>query len=429
MKQRKAALSFILLTVMLDMLAIGLISPVLPKLILGFLNNDMTRASDWTGAFLTAFALMQFLFSPVLGVLSDRVGRRPVILLSNVGLGFDYFIMALAPTLSWLFVGRIISGFTASSIPTAMAYITDVTAKEKRAAAFGLISAAFGLGFILGPALGGMLGNADPRLPFWIAGGLSLINALYGFFVLPESLRREHRKPFAIRRANPLGSLVLLRSHPELSQLAIIQFIGYLAHQVFDIWVLYAIYRYAWDAGSIGVSLAVVGICTVAISGGLTGRMVAWLGERRTLYIGQFFGAVGMVFAGFARTGAVYVAAIPIISLWNISGPCAQGLMTRRVSEREQGELQGAISSIRSLSVLTGPGLFTLTFAFFINKQHGLDLPGAPYFIAAALLLSACLLATRIEKADAPKLPMSDAPVPDVITPDAVTAGMIAPDP
>src|SRR6185369_10432424 len=223
----------------------------------------MNSAANWNGIFGTVFALMQFFFSPVLGVLSDRFGRRPIILLSNVGLGLDYIVMALAPTIGWLFVGRVISGITAASITTGTAYVADVVPPEKRAGAFGMIGAAFGVGFVLGPALGGLLGNSDPRLPFWVAGGLSLANALYGYFVLPESLPPERRKKFTLRRANPVGSLVLLRSHPELFRLATIQFIGYIAHEVFNIWALYTIYRYGWREGTIGVSLALVGVCTV----------------------------------------------------------------------------------------------------------------------------------------------------------------------
>lgn len=426
MKPRKAAVAFVFVTVTLDMLALGLIAPVLPKLVLNFVGGDAHAAANWFGVFGTVFALMQFIFSPVLGVLSDRVGRRPVILTSNIGLGLDYFVMALAPTLGWLFAGRIVAGITAASITTALAYIADVTPREKRAGAFGLVGAAFGLGFILGPALGGVLGNGNPRLPFWIAGGLSLANALYGFLVLPESLSRENRKPFTLARANPVGSLVLLRSHPELFQLATIQFIGYVAHEVFNVWALYAIYRYAWNEASIGISLAVVGVCTAAISGSMVQPIVARLGERRTLYIGQFFGALGMTIAGLARTGAVYIASIPVISIWNISGPAAQGMMTHRVSEREQGELQGAISSLRSLAVLIGPGLFTFTFAFFIDNKRRFDLPGAPYFLGAALLLTACLLATRIEKVT-PIAPARDYPLPDVLTPEGVTSGSVAP--
>ncbi len=402
MKPRKAAVVFIFITVTLDMLALGLIAPVLPKLVLNFLGGDTSNAAKWFGIFGTVFALMQFVFSPVLGVLSDRLGRRPIILASNLGLGLDYVVMALAPTIGWLFLGRVISGITAASISTAMAYISDVVAPEKRAGAFGMIGAAFGVGFILGPALGGLLGTSDPRLPFWVAGALSLLNAAYGYFFLPESLPKEKRRPFTLRRANPVGSLVMLRSHPELFQLAVIQFIGYVAHEVFNVWALYAIFRYAWNEGMVGLSLALVGVCSVAISAGLVGPIVKRLGERKTLYVGQFFGGVGMVLAGIARTGLGYFGSIPVMMLWTISGPAAQGMMTRRVGESEQGELQGAISSLRSLSVIIGPGLFTFTFAYFIAPARGWNLPGAPWYLGAALLFFAMLLSTRI-----PKLPTS----------------------
>jgi DHA1 family tetracycline resistance protein-like MFS transporter len=306
--------------------------------------------------------------------------------------------MALSPTIGWLFAGRIISGITASSIPTAMAYIADVTPKEKRAGAFGMIGVAFGLGFILGPAIGGPLGDIDVRLPFWVAAGFSLVNWLYGYMFVPESLRSENRTAFTLRRANALGSLALLRSHPELWKLATLQFLAYVAHEVFMIWALYAIYRYAWNQTMIGVSLAIVGVCAAVISGGLTGRMVAWLGERRTLYIGQCFGAIGMLIAGVARTGSVYLASIPVIAMWNISFPAAQGMMTHRVSEREQGELQGAIQSLRSIAFVIGPYLFSGIFAWSINPKRAIHLPGAPYFFAAAMLFTAMLLATRLQQ-------------------------------
>ncbi|MDP9004855.1 MAG: TCR/Tet family MFS transporter [Verrucomicrobiota bacterium] len=398
MKPRKAAVVFIFITVMLDMLALGLIAPVLPKLVLSFLSGDASNAAKMFGIFNTVFAMMQFVFSPVLGVLSDRFGRRPVILLSNLGLGLDYIVMALAPTLGWLFLGRVISGITAASITTGTAYVADVVSPEKRAGAFGMIGAAFGVGFVLGPALGGMLGNSDPRLPFWVAGGLSLANALYGYFVLPESLPAEKRQAFSLRRANPMGSLKLLRSHPELSQLALIQFVGYLAHEVFNVWVLYTIFRYGWKEGTIGFSLALVGICSVVISAGMVPAIVGRLGERRTLYVGQLFGAVGMVIAGLARTSLFFFLSIPVMMLWTISSPAAQGMMTRRVSESEQGELQGAISSLASLAWIFGPALFTFTFAFFIDQGRGWNVPGAPWYLGGFLLFVAMGLATRIPR-------------------------------
>ena len=291
-----------------------------------------------------------------------------------------------------------ISGITTASISTAMAYIADVTAPEKRAGAFGLVGGAFGLGFIIGPAVGGLLGAQDPRLPFWIAAAVSLANATYGFFILPESLPREKRKPFTFGRANPVGSLMLLRSHPQLKRLATIQFTGYLAHEVFEVFVLYAIYRYAWDTGKVGLSLAFVGLCAVAISAGAVQPIVARIGERRTLYLGQLFGGFGMIIGGLASTGTLYLLAIPVMMIWTMSGPAAQGLMTHRVSASQQGELQGAISSMRAVAMCLGPALFTFTFAYFIDPASSWHVPGAPWFLAALLLFVAAVMATRVKQ-------------------------------
>lgn len=428
MKTRKAGILFILVTVTLDVLAMGLIIPVLPKLILDFLGGQMTSAANWNGWFALVFALMQFFCSPILGVLSDRFGRRPIILLSNLGLGLDYVVMALAPSLSWLFVGRVISGITTSSIPTAMAYISDVVPREKRAGAFGMIGVAFGLGFTIGPALGGFLSNSNPRLAFWVAAAFSLANWLWGYFFVPESLAPEQRKAFALRRANPVGALVLLRSHPELWRLATIQFLAYLAHNVFSVWALYAIYRYAWNQKSIGISLMVVGICAAVISGGLTGRMVKWLGERRTLYIGQAFGSAGMLMAGWARSGAVFLAAVPVISLWNISMPAAQAMMTHRVSEREQGELQGALQSLRSITFIIGPVLFSQAFSLFINPKNPVHLPGAPYFLAALLLFIAMAMSTRIKQPDLAASGVITGPETTPMPPESVPSRAVGPE-
>jgi DHA1 family tetracycline resistance protein-like MFS transporter len=420
MKTRKAAIAFILVTVTLDILAMGLIIPVLPKLILDFLGGQMTDAAKWSARFAVVFALMQFFCSPWLGVLSDRFGRRPIILLSNLGLGLDYIVMALSPSIGWLFLGRIISGITTSSIPTAMAYISDVTPREKRAGAFGMIGVAFGIGFTFGPGIGGLLGNVSPRLAFWVAGGLSLANWLWGYFFVPESLPREQRKEFALRRANPIGSLTLLRSHHELWRLTTIQFLAYFAHNVFSVWALYAIYRYNWSQGMIGVSLMIVGIVTAIISGGLTGRMVKRFGEKHTLYIGQFFGATGMFIAGLAKTGTWLLASIPIISLWNISMPAAQSMMTHRVSEREQGELQGALQSMRSITFIIGPWLFLRIFGWFIDPKHTVHLPGAPYYLAGALLFTAMLMSTRLPQTPAGPL---EEPTGIEIPPQEIAAG------
>ena len=412
MKPRKAAVVFIFITVTLDMLALGLIMPVLPKLVLNFLGGDAPNAAKVFGIFGTIFALMQFFFSPMLGVLSDQVGRRPVVLLSNLGLGLDYIVMALAPTIGWLFVGRVISGITAASITTGTAYVADVVPPEKRAGAFGMIGAAFGVGFVLGPALGGLLGNSDPRLPFWVAGGLSLANAIYGYFVLPESLPPEKRKAFTLRRANPAGwrERQTREKSAELFRLATIQFIGYVAHEVFNVWALYTIFRYAWREGTIGLSLATVGVCSIVISSWLVPAMVSRFGERRTLYIGQFFGALGMVFAGLAPNGKFFFASIPVMMLWTISSPAAQGMMTRRVSESEQGELQGAISSLTSLAWIIGPTLFTFTFAYFIEPARGWNAPGAPWYLGGFLLFVAMFMATRIPKLESQSIPPTALP-------------------
>ncbi len=393
---RQGALAFIFVTVALDMLALGMIAPVLPPLIIQFEGGNRVRAAEFIGVFGTVWALMQFVFSPMLGSLSDRFGRRPVILLSNLGLGLDYLVMALAPTLGWLFIGRVISGITSASIPTAMAYIADVTPPEKRSAGFGMLSAAFGLGFVLGPALGGVLGSHNPRLPFWVAGGFSLLNALYGLFVLPESLALAHRSRFSWRRANPVGSLVLLRSHTALWSLALILFLGYLAHQVLaGTYVLYAGYRYQWTPLTVGLSLAVVGICSAVVGAVLVKPCVRKFGERTVMLIGLLFGSIGFALFGLATTGLGFWIAIPIWNLWGLAGPTAQGLMSHRVLPSEQGQLQGAINSMRGVAGLVGPALFAYVFAASIRPGTGWHVPGAPFYLASFILVTSLVLGLR----------------------------------
>src|SRR3954453_14479765 len=285
--KHRAAFIFVFITVLLDMLALGIVIPVLPKLVVDFLGGDAARAADFLGLFGTAWALMQFVCSPIHGALADRFGRRPVILFSNFGLAFDYVLMALSPNIWWLFVGRVISGISAASIATAYAYIADVTPPAQRAARFGMLGVAFGAGFVFGPALGGLAGVVDPRLPFWIAAGLSLLNGLYGLLVLPESLPRERRMAFEWRRANPVGSLKLLRSHPELSGLAAATFLVDLSHVVLpSVWVLYVGYRYGWDERALGLSLPPFGLCSVIVQAGLVGPIVKAVGERRAMMLG-----------------------------------------------------------------------------------------------------------------------------------------------
>ncbi len=394
---RRAAFAFVFVTVLLDMFAIGIIIPVLPKLVEDFMGGDTARAAIVYGIFGTAWALMQFLFSPVLGSLSDRFGRRPIILLSNFGLGLDYILMALAPNLRWLFLGRVISGITAASVSTAGAYIADVTPAEQRAAKFGLLGAAFGAGFVVGPALGGLLGGISPRLPFWVAAALSLANGFYGLFVLPESLTRERRSAFSWRKANPVGALKLLRSHPELWGFTWVTFLSNLAHAALpSVAVLYMSYRYNWDTKAVGVLLAGVGVCSILVQGVLVGHVVKALGERRTILVGLVAGAVGFTIQAMAQNGAVYAVGVVMMSLWGLMGPALQGLMTRLVSPSEQGQLQGANSSVLGISTLLGPMLFTQTFAMFISAHHDWHLPGAPFLLSALLLVSSFAVALRV---------------------------------
>jgi len=402
--QRRAAFSFIFVTVLLDMIALGIIVPILPKLVADFLHGNTARAAEMIGLFTTMWALMQFIFSPILGLLSDRFGRRPVILLSNFGLGLDYIVMALAPTISWLFLGRLLSGITSASVNTANAYISDVVPVGKRARAFGMLGAAFGVGFVLGPALGGWLGAINPRLPFWYAAGFSLINALYGLLALPESLPVEKReKRFDWRKANPLGSLVLLRSHPELLGLAAVNFLGYLAHEIYaTVYVLYVIYRYGWGQRAIGNSLALVGIASMIIMAAVIGPVVARFGERRTLFAGLFLGALGFALFGWAPTGWLFMIAIPINCLWALAGPPSTSMMTQHVSPSEQGQLQGALGSVRSIAMIVGPSIFSMTFAAFIATGRSFQLPGAPWYLAALLLLAAMAIARVVLPKRAP---------------------------
>ena len=393
---RQAALAFIFVTIVLDILALGIVIPVLPHLVEDFMGGDTAGAAKIYGLFGTVWALMQFVSMPVLGALSDRFGRRRVILLSNLGLGLDYILMALAPNLAWLFVGRVISGITAASISTGMAYIADVTPPERRAASFGKVGMAFGLGFVLGPAIGGILGGVDPRLPFWAAAAFSLANALYGLFVLPESLAPEKRRAFEWRRANPLGSLRLLRSHPELSGLAVVMFLSNLAHAALPAtFVLYAAYRYGWDERAVGFVLASVGICSAIVQGAIVGAAVRRLGERRVLLTGLACGAIGFFCYGLAPTGALFMAAVPVVALWGLASPAAQGLMTRHIGPTEQGALQGAAGSIMGIATMIGPALFAGTFAYFIGAGARWHVPGAAFMLAALLLAAGAVVAAR----------------------------------
>jgi len=398
----KRALAFIFCTATLDVLALGMMIPVLPRLILDFQGGDAATASETIGVFMTVWGLMQFVFSPLLGALSDRYGRRPVILISCLGLGLDYVFMALAPSLDWLFVGRVISGVTSATLGTVFAYIADVTPPEDRAKSFGLVGGAFGLGFVIGPALGGLLGSVDPRLPFWCSAGACLVNAAFGWFILPESLPPERRMAFAWKRANPLGSLRLLGRHIELWGLAAAGFLGNFAHQVLPaVFVIYAGYRYGWGTGMVGLTLAMVGVASAVAQGLLVGRIIGWFGERWTLIGGMLAGSLGMLVYGLAPTGYLFWIGVPIMGLWGLASPASQSLMSRRVGPDEQGQLQGANTSLQSIAGIIGPGVFAATFAYFLEET-----PSAAWLLAAAFLLAAAIvawLATRPRPDDVPQ--------------------------
>ncbi len=394
---RRAALAFIFVTVLIDVLAFGLIIPVLPHLVEEFVGGDTEQAAYWVGIFGTVFAAIQFLTAPVQGALSDRYGRRPVILLSCLGLGLDFVFMALAPSLMWLMVGRIISAITSASFTTANAYIADVTAPENRAKSFGMIGAAFGLGFIVGPLMGGVLGDIDHRLPFWAAAVLALTNFLYGLFVLPESLPKEKRSArFDWSHAKPLGSVHLLRRYPQVMGLAFVVLLANMAHYVYpSTFVLFGDVRYGWGEKQVGYVLALVGVLSVIVNVGLVGRLVKRLGERRALLLGLGCGVVGFTVYGFATSPWIFLAGLPISALWAIAQPATQALITREVGPEVQGRLQGALMSLVSLAGIVAPALFAGTFGWFIGRNAPVHQPGAAFFLAAIVLAGAWLIALR----------------------------------
>jgi len=393
---RKPALGFIFVTLFLDILGIGLIIPILPKLIEQLSGGDISDASSIYGRLVALYALMQFLCAPVLGSLSDRFGRRPVILGSLFGSGLDYLLLAFAPSIPWFFVGRVLAGITGANITAASAYIADVSPPEKRAGNFGLIGAAFGLGFIAGPALGGLLGNVGLRVPFLAAAGVTLLNWLYGVFVLPESLPREQRRPFDWSRANPVGSLTALKRYPVVFGLTATYFLFNLAHQVFpSTWVLYTGERYHWTSAQVGGSLAIVGIMAAIVQGGLARRIVPALGERRAIIVGLINGTVFMASYGLATHGWMVCALIIVGSFGAVANPALQGLVSRQVPLNEQGALQGALNSLNSLAGILGPIVATRLFGYFAGPRAPIYVPGMAFFAGSLMIFGALLMALR----------------------------------
>lgn len=394
---RPAALAFIFVTVLVDVLAFGLVIPVLPRLVEKLAGGGTRDAAQWVGIFGTTFAVIQLVSSPFQGALSDRFGRRPIILASCLGLGLDFALMAIAPTIGWLLVGRVVSAITSASFSTANAYVADVTPPEGRAKSFGMLGAAFGLGFILGPMLGGFLGGKDLRYPFFAAGALATANFAYGLFVLPESLPPEKRaKSLGARGLNPLAPLALFRTSPQLLGLAVVILLYNLAHHVYpSVFVLFADAKFSWGPREVGGVLAVVGVFSVIVQVGLVGRIVAKLGERKTVLVGSLFGALGFAIFGLAPTGLGFLAGIPVMSLWGIASPATQAILTRHVPEDAQGRLQGAVSSLNSLTGIVGPGLYTTVFAAFVGEGARIVQPGAPFVVASGLVVLAFLAALR----------------------------------
>jgi len=391
---RRAATTFIFITVVLDMLAMSLILPVLPRLIQTLDHGAMSYTTTVVGVFATVFAVMQFIVSPIQGALSDRFGRRPIVLASNFGLGADYIVMALAPSLPWLFVGRLIAGVASGSVAAAYAYLADVTEPDKRAASFGLIGAAAGIGSIVGPAIGGQLSAFDLRAPFWVAGALSLANAMYGLFVLPESLPKEGRAKLDWRQLNPVGALWwLLQTYPRLVPMVLAALLLSLASQGANVIApLYTIARYHWSPRDIGVLLTGFGVATFAAQAGLVGLVVKWPGERATTIIGLILSIVGLTLFGWAESGTQFWFGVPFLALGALSGPMLAAYFSRAVSPTEQGRLQGAWTSINSLMGVFAPGLFALIFANVVHDEGPRSWIGAPFLVAAGMIAGAAVL-------------------------------------
>lgn len=390
------ALLFIFITVLVDVIGLGIIIPIVPKLIENLTGLGINEASKYGGWLLFSFAIMQFIFSPILGGLSDRFGRRPILLLSLFGLGLDYIFHAFAPSIAWLFVGRIIAGIMGASFSTATAYIADISTPEKRAQNFGLIGAAFGLGFIIGPVIGGISSKWGTNVPFLIAAGLTLLNVIYGYFVLPESLSKDNRRAFEWKRANPISSLKNLRKYPVVSGLVISLVLTFIAsHAVQSNWSFYTMYKFNWTAEIVGYSLAVVGVLVAFVQGFLIRKIIPRLGQVKSIYLGMSFSALGLLLFGLASESWMMFAFLIPYCLGGIAGPSIQGVISSQVPDNEQGELQGALTSLMSLCGVFGPLLMTNLFAFATAKNSVFHVPGAPFFLASLLTLVSFYLSYR----------------------------------
>ncbi|MFN1833850.1 TCR/Tet family MFS transporter [Balneola sp. MJW-20] len=395
-KNSKAALTFIFITVLVDVIGLGIIIPVMPDLIMELIGQGLSTASLYAGWITFTYAATQFIFAPVIGALSDQYGRRPVLLFSLLGFGIGYILIGLAPGIIWLFAARFISGITGASFTTASAYIADISTPVEKAKNFGLIGAAFGLGFIIGPVVGGLLGEFGSRIPFYGAAALTLANALFGFFVLPESLNTENRRLFNWKRANPLGSLKQISRYPTVRGLIIVFFFLYVSsHAPQSTWTYYTMLKFEWDVLTVGLSLGAVGLLVAIVQGGLTRVVIPRIGENRTVYMGLSFYFLGFLALAFAPNSfSMFIAIIPY-SLGGFAGPALQGIISNEVPDNEQGELQGGLTSLISLSAIFGPPIMTNLFGFFTSEISPVQFPGAPFMLGAVLILGAVIWTTR----------------------------------
>ncbi len=396
MSKRTPALGFIFITLLIDVTGFGIIIPVIPKLIEELIDGNLSQAATYGGWLMFAYAIVQFFFSPIIGNLSDRFGRRPILLASLLGFCLDYLLTAWAPTVGWLFLGRILAGITGASMTTATAYIADVSPPEKRAQNFGMIGAAFGLGFIIGPVIGGVLGQYGSRAPFIAAAILAFLNFLYGYFILPESLKPENRRKFEWKRANPVGSLLHIRKYPVILGLVGSLVLLYIAaHATQSTWSYFTMERFGWNEAWVGYSLGVVGILVAIVQGGLIRVINPWLGQKKSVYFGLLLYALGFFLFAFAsQSWMMFVFLIPYC-LGGIAGPALQGIISGQVPSNEQGELQGALTSLVSLTSIIGPPLMTNLFAYFTGKSAPVYFPGMPFFAGAILTVISALLAMR----------------------------------
>ena len=402
---RKAAIAFILLTLFIDILGIGIVIPVLPELVQELIGGAESDASIYVGVISATYALMQFLFAPIVGALSDRFGRRPIILASLFGLGIDFLIQGFAPNIWWLFVGRALAGVMGASFTTANAYIADVSTDETRARNFGLVGMMFGLGFTIGPALGGVLGGIDLRLPFFTAAGLSLVNWLYGYFILPESLPPEKRSEFSLAHGNPFGTLKQLKVYPFVAGLAAVFVLKSLAQRGLEnVWVLYTGYKFDWTSTTNGQALCLVGIMAIIVQGGLVRPVCKRFGERKSVVFATIISAIAFLCYGLATEGWMMYVIIVFGSLGGIAGPAIQSLVTERVDESDQGKIQGALTSLISLTNIIAPLFFTAgLFHYFTSDDAPVKLPGAPFLVGAVLLVTALFVILRLFRRFPPK--------------------------